>query len=363
MIVMISISIVMLYLLVNAPALLMRRTMVTAADDFENIAVSVVVAVRNEEQYVNPLIRNLMQQSYHNKEIIVVNDHSTDGTARELVNFQGNPGITILHLQAGITGKKAAIRHGEQIARGKIIVVTDADVEHPQDWLKRIVSCNAGRDQLYGGAVLCDAGTGTFVEQIQQLEFAAIVRLNAGYSNLNQPISMNAANMAYSHALSTRLIDTDAGAFPGGDDIFKLVAATQQGANAVFDAENPVYTAPETTWQSFINQRKRWISKARAYPAGFMSLITAIIGAGHILQVFFLPLMFILSGDIYYVGLWLVKYVIDVLLLSLAAFETRPSPGFFSVIHVALVYPFLAVYIGITALTGSYHWKDREYKR
>jgi cellulose synthase/poly-beta-1,6-N-acetylglucosamine synthase-like glycosyltransferase len=361
--ILVATALIMLYLLVNAPALLMRRAIVPPKVEDESVAVTVILAVRNEEHCVKSVVQNLIEQNYRNKEIIIVNDHSTDGTARELSKFDGIDGIKILHLEEGVVGKKAAIRYGEQIASGTLIVVTDADVVHPQGWLHRIVSCNSGKDQLYGGAVLCQAGEGTFVERIQQIEFAAIARLNAGYSNLYQPISMNAANMAYSRDLVTRLHESDKYDYPGGDDIFKLVTAQRYRIDTVFDSENPVFTAPEKTWSSFVNQRKRWISKARAYPAGFMSGITAIIGAGHIFQVIFLPALFVLSGNFYYVGLWLAKYVIDVLLLSLAAFETRPSPGFISVLRVALVYPYLAVYIGITALTGSYQWKGREYER
>jgi glycosyltransferase involved in cell wall biosynthesis len=361
--VLVALVLIMLYLLVNAPALLMRRANISPKSGDESVAVTVILAVRNEEHCVKRVVLNLLQQNYRNKEIIIVNDHSTDGTARELSTFAGIDGIAILHLADNLTGKKSAIRYAEQFANGALIVVTDADVVHPQGWLQRIVSWNSGKDQLYGGAVLCQAGEGTFVEQLQQIEFSAIARLNAGYSNLYEPVSMNAANMAYSRGLVARLLDSDNGAFPGGDDIFKLVAAQRHGIATVFDAENPVYAIPEKSWNSFVNQRKRWISKARAYPAGFMSGIIAIIGVGHIFQVLVLPVLLALSGNWYYVGLWLAKYVIDVLLLSLAAFETHPSPGFISVLRVALVYPYLAVYVGITALTGSYHWKGREYKR
>lgn len=121
MIILICIVLIMLYLLVNAPALLMRPTIQRSVVDVEDVRASVIVAVRNEERYVNRLIQNLLQQSYHNKEIIIVNDHSTDGTARELVKYHGTDGITVLHLQDGVTGKKAAIRYGEQTAAGNLL--------------------------------------------------------------------------------------------------------------------------------------------------------------------------------------------------------------------------------------------------
>ena len=52
-----------------------------------NLRVSVVIAVRNEQEIISDLISNLKSQSYDSKlyDVIVVNDHSVDDTLNELI--------------------------------------------------------------------------------------------------------------------------------------------------------------------------------------------------------------------------------------------------------------------------------------
>lgn len=88
--------------------------------------ISCVFAVYNEEKYVGKCIESLINSSYKNKEIIVVNDASTDNTLEVLNKYKKYPEVTILNLKKNV-GKKAAIAQGLKIAKGEIYVFTDSD--------------------------------------------------------------------------------------------------------------------------------------------------------------------------------------------------------------------------------------------
>ena len=98
--------------------------------------VSILVPARNEERCVAACVRSLAAQDYPNFELLVLDDHSEDGTAgilRELGFHETNPKLRLLSGQAlppGWTGKAWACRQLAAQAKGDHLFFTDADTEH-----------------------------------------------------------------------------------------------------------------------------------------------------------------------------------------------------------------------------------------
>ncbi len=91
-----------------------------------NYFVSIIVAVRDEEKIIELCIDSLISQDYKHKEIIIINDKSTDGTEKILNEYAKNRLIRVIHLENNI-GKKRALGKGMLKARGEIFVFTDSD--------------------------------------------------------------------------------------------------------------------------------------------------------------------------------------------------------------------------------------------
>jgi glycosyltransferase involved in cell wall biosynthesis len=91
---------------------------------------SIIVPVFNESRTVASVIERLMAVELPvEREIILVNDGSSDGTRDVLDAFPVRGGaVTILHVEQN-AGKGAAIRFGLRYARGTIIAIQDADLE------------------------------------------------------------------------------------------------------------------------------------------------------------------------------------------------------------------------------------------
>jgi glycosyltransferase involved in cell wall biosynthesis len=110
---------------------------------------SVVVPMYNEKQTIREILRRINAVDI-DKEIIVVDDGSTDGT-REILGAINDPGLRILHHERN-RGKGAALRTGIQAAQGDIVIVQDADLEYnPNEYprlIKPILEGNA--DVVYG---------------------------------------------------------------------------------------------------------------------------------------------------------------------------------------------------------------------
>lgn len=94
--------------------------------------VSIVVAARDEERHIDAAVRSLLSQSFHDYELIVVDDRSTDGTAAILDALsQANPRlrvVTVRELPPGWLGKNHALHTGAAAAAGELLLFADADV-------------------------------------------------------------------------------------------------------------------------------------------------------------------------------------------------------------------------------------------
>jgi len=118
-------------------------------DTAKDLTLSILIPVFNEKDTIDDIIRAVMATPY-TKEVIVVDDGSTDGTF-ELLQKNTVPQVKVLRHNANI-GKGGAIRTGLSHATGDIVLIQDADLEYdPADYpvlLGPIVQGKA--DVVYG---------------------------------------------------------------------------------------------------------------------------------------------------------------------------------------------------------------------
>jgi 4-amino-4-deoxy-L-arabinose transferase-like glycosyltransferase len=119
---------------------------------------SVIVPVYNEQATVHQLLTRLSAGPYENKEIIVVDDGSSDGTAAVLEQWRDLPGLVLLRHERN-SGKGCAIRTGLAHARGEITIIQDADLEYdPADMPALVEIIRRGEsDVVYGSRYLAGA--------------------------------------------------------------------------------------------------------------------------------------------------------------------------------------------------------------
>jgi glycosyltransferase involved in cell wall biosynthesis len=115
--------------------------------------VSVVIPVYNERGTIEELLRRVQDVDI-DKEIVVVDDGSTDGT-REVLQRVRAANVTVL-FQPANRGKGAALRCGFRRARADIVIVQDADLEYdPAEYPRLIDPIRRGMaDVVYGSRFL-----------------------------------------------------------------------------------------------------------------------------------------------------------------------------------------------------------------
>ena len=116
---------------------------------------SIVVPAYNEAATIEPLLRRVAEVEL-SREVIVVDDGSTDGTRELLPGLRERGLIDRLLLHERNRGKGAALRTGFRHATGDVVVVQDADLEYDPDEIPRLLGPIAeGRaDAVYGSRFL-----------------------------------------------------------------------------------------------------------------------------------------------------------------------------------------------------------------
>jgi glycosyltransferase involved in cell wall biosynthesis len=113
---------------------------------------SVIVPVYNERTTVNEIVRRMRAVELPiDREIIIVDDGSSDGTEKALGAMEDSTVRVLRH--DGNQGKGAAIRTGLAVARGDLILIQDADLEYdPEDWPKLLAPILRGRAHVVYGS-------------------------------------------------------------------------------------------------------------------------------------------------------------------------------------------------------------------
>ena len=117
--------------------------------------VSIIIPVFNEENFIQEILKKIYEVKNIKKEIIIVNDCSTDNTVKILETKCLGLYDKIIHNKKNM-GKGFSVREGIKSATGEIILIQDADLEYNPDNYPRLIDPIIKKDSqvVYGSRVL-----------------------------------------------------------------------------------------------------------------------------------------------------------------------------------------------------------------
>ena len=308
------------------------------------VFVSVIIPCRNGEPNLLNLLNNLARQDYPGDlfEVLVVDDKSTDALSEIVAAFNGIINLTLIKNTG--TGKKSAIRSGVNFSSGQLIITTDADCIIKENWLKTICSFF---DEHMPDLLICPVQLENkpgFFGRFQELEFLSLQGITAGSAYSEDAVMCNGANLAFKRKAYFKHTDNLHDEILSGDDIFFLQSLKkEQGSKIMWleSIEAKVTAAASTTLKEFLRQRKRWLTKGKAYNDRYTILLAIVTFVTNILILSLLIAS--LFNSVFFIVLitvYLVKAIPDFLILSNTTrrYERKSLMKWF--LPSELVYPF-----------------------
>lgn len=153
-----------------------------------SLTVSIIVPVRNEEDSIKRCVESLKALDYPEKEIIVVNGDSTDGTRQILAGISDVRVVEEPPLPNSWVGKNWACCTGYKNSKSELLLFTDGDTVHSQESLKSSVQYLSQNDLDMFTLIPHVITKGFWENALLPLVFQAIFFLTGG-DRANNPLS------------------------------------------------------------------------------------------------------------------------------------------------------------------------------
>ena len=343
-----------------------------------SVFISVIIAARNEEKNMQHLLQSLHDQQYPKElyEVIIIDDHSTDGTwvLLQELHFEQLQ-VKPLQLKEYVDNassiasyKKKAIETGINAAAGKLIVTTDADCRFTPLWLQTIATFYEANDAKFIAAPVTYYNQSSLLSVFQTLDFLTLQGITAASVYKRFHSMCNGANLAYERSAFYEVDGfNNIDAIASGDDMLLMHKIFKLYPDKVFYLKNRwaiVTTEPAASWKQFFHQRIRWASKADRYDDKRIFWVLLLV---YLLNVCFL------AGAVasFWHNTWLMLVLLLLLAKVLIEFPFVNSVAiFFGQQKLMKYFPFLQpLHIGYTIIAGwlgkfgHYEWKGRRINK
>lgn len=321
--------------------------------------------MRNEEAVIENLITDLAKQDYAGQmKIYFVDDHSNDATFEKVKSLIEKNGLSnAMLLQSPNESKKASIDFAIRESNGEFIITTDADCRVGTQWVSSFVNvAETSSAKFFSGPVALKGGA-TLLEKMQSLEMIGLTGIAAASFAQHQPMMCNGANMAYRREAYLQVNGFAGSRFSSGDDTQLMRKIADENPSNLLFVKNGnaiVVSDPQSTINSFYEQRRRWATKI-PFTLSPITVIVAIIAwlvhAGLFLSLI-ATIFGILSWKILLVCA-ISKTLPELFFLSRVSSFLKMPVNNFLVILLQPLYWFYIFIIGLLVPFSGYEWKGR----
>jgi cellulose synthase/poly-beta-1,6-N-acetylglucosamine synthase-like glycosyltransferase len=226
-----------------------------------NYKISLLIPAHNEEAGIRHALDAAINTSYKNKEIIVIDDGSTDNTYNIAQEFAKKGLIKLLHRDQSSGSKAGALNYGTAYATGDIIMCIDADTLIERKSLEEIlkyfvddkVAAVSGNVRIMSG----DNGVKNLLTRIQSYEYLITMEMGRRYNAiLNSLLIISGAFGAFRKEIFSGIGMYDKDTIT--EDFDLTVKVRKTGGKLQFATEAVSWTYCPNNWNSWWRQRIRW---------------------------------------------------------------------------------------------------------
>jgi len=347
----------------------LNREVLSPEVNLDSAFISIVLSARNEANTIERFLEQIIKQQFPTThfEVIIIDDASEDNTYQIANTVLEKSALQFQVISEPVhQGKKKNIAKAIMMAKGSIIVTTDADVVFRfSNWLSTI----SNYFEIHKPAMLVmpiDFETESgILPTFQIIENIALTAITAGYVGIQKPFMCNGANLAFKKSAYEFVNGYQSHLkISSGEDVFLMEAIKKinpSGIHYVLSRALIVKTKVQTNFSDFFNQRIRWAYKAK-YNSNFLNLSAGfMVVMANLLMVAFFMSIINKSVIMPYLSIFVLsKFVFDFLLLFLASDYLGRLKYLGWMIPFQCIYWIYALVIGICSLFIKPYWKDKK---
>lgn len=311
----------------------------------KDLRISVIVSAKNESENISSLLNSLSNQEYDKDsfEVIIVDDESSDNTFSIIENqIKTFPNFSVLKAANKIyEGKRGALQIGIEKARYPYILITDADCEPAEYWIKSFsIKFNFGFDFLFGIAPLKQVDT--LANKIACFDNLWTHILSFSFANAGLPYSSSARSFGFNKTSFNKIegYKNTTETLSGDDDLLLREAVKNKMKIGIVTEEKAfVFSSAKNSVKDFINQKSRHTSTSSFYSLK----LKIILAVWHLLNLFFLisPVLVWLNQSFLY--LFLFKFIADIVIVKLLMRKFFYRFNLSEILYVQFIYEILII--------------------
>lgn len=232
------------------------------------LAVSVIIAAKNEAENLRKFLPNILEQQYANFELILVDDHSTDQSFEIMREFSAKySNLHCFRQERSKKGKKAAVGKGIIQARHDYLLFTDADCYPASDqWIQSMMNTVSEKVEIVLGYGRYETNNSLLNKLIRYdtmhtgIRYLSFAKKGKAYMGVGR-------NLLYHRKIFTRSMAFDQYAhFAYGDDDL-IVNEMSTKSNTALCLEEGAHTisVASNSWKEFLFQKVRHLSTGKFY--------------------------------------------------------------------------------------------------
>lgn len=219
-------------------------------------SLTILIPVKNDRDALSALLEQLSDAP---AEILVINDHSSDGSAEMAIER----GIQVISNTA--KGKRAALLTGLSHASGDITLTLDSDVKLPEKWLEQTLKAlKQTSTDLWIFPVFVDPNH-NLLSRFEALDALSLTATTAAFAYQKRAIMGSGAFMAARTDLLREAFICINDQLPSGDDTFVVQHMRAEKRAIRFVPSASVSVKPQSSLKNLLRQRVRWGYKSPHY--------------------------------------------------------------------------------------------------
>lgn len=230
-----------------------------------NPRVSVLIPAWNEENGVLMTVKGLLNSTYQNMEILVINNASTDNTERNVKNFikeyrkmdhWKNSAIDVRYYLETTQGKGHALNKGIEKANGDILLSIDADCFVAPDAVEKFVEYFKDPEVMAAVGNVKIGNTNSLIGLVQYLEFLFSFYFKKADSLINAIYIIGGAAGAFRKEVFQKVGSYNTSNIT--EDIELSVRIQDAGMKIVYASDALIFTEGASDIRGLMRQRLRW---------------------------------------------------------------------------------------------------------